>query len=320
MTFSLLEERGAASGPEFCQQFCNKWDSHGDKQCAIPETRTKVLLISLGIGKEYSMLGLEWFKSAEKHFCNDYSRYEVEFSLMLDDSTQALLKQDIEAQYLIESFESRVTFVVVNTTFLLKNKSKIETHEFASHKYHFLEQAKHLIDFESFHFILMSDVDQEFVADCCEDLLGQRVALLHRSIWDKSRAVGPYSSGGASMLTRQEMQIHPYFSSQIYGGTPRNFIRLVKSLVATTDKDTAMGYVPVYHDESHLNWLWNQPDHMPTTSLSRAFKWPGFDENCSHLVGMRHVMDRGLAQRYCKEVDAYVRDKKTRKGKKVTMH
>lgn len=71
---------------------------------------------------------------------------------------------------------------------------------------------------------------------------------------------------------------------------------------------------PVYHDETHLQWLFTLPDFMPSTIISRAFKWKTAEDNCKEYFGCggagSHVCSCEVGQRYCEEITPYVVERK----------
>ena len=99
----------------------------------------------------------------------------------------------------------------------------------------------------------------------------------------------------------------PYFSAHIFGGSAKEFLLLIRTLAHNTEIDSSKGLVPLVHDESYLNWYWRQLGHQPTVTLSRAFKWPETQQMCrSYIIRSGYVMEKALAERYCKELQPYI--------------
>jgi hypothetical protein len=71
-------------------------------------------------------------------------------------------------------------------------------------------------------------------------------------------------------------------SAHIYGGRTNQYLHMLATLRLLGKKDFSRGkeFVPVYHDESYLNYWYGLPEQMPTVLLSRAFKWHESDEEC----------------------------------------
>ncbi len=106
---------------------------------------------------------------------------------------------------------------------------------------------------DTFDFLFWMDSDTIAVADFCEDILGQRVALWH--LWYPIGSTIPFEDNyqSAAFVPRADAEMHPYYSAHLYGGSRDNFENLLHACAATVARDIANGIVAKVHDETHIN-------------------------------------------------------------------
>jgi hypothetical protein len=63
-----------------------------------------------------------------------------------------------------------------------------------------------------------------------------------------------------------------YFAGAFYGGSQKEFVKLVETCSQTVRLDLSHGIIAEYHDENHLNWYFRK--NKPTKILSPSYCYP----------------------------------------------
>jgi hypothetical protein len=144
--------------------------------------KKKVALITLALGDSFGQAAIDWFESSARHFCADGS-YQVYHLVLTNHLTSPMFMGNHTS---------------VPRLFVWPNVKKRGWPADTLSKFANLVEASEdkwisaatgktaALPFSSFDFVLMTDADQIFVRDACEDLLGRRIALAHPQYWDRS--------------------------------------------------------------------------------------------------------------------------------------
>ncbi len=123
--------------------------------------------------------------------------------------------------------------------------------------------------FADLDYIFASDADMLFVADVGEEMLGERIGTQHPGFIGKR---GSYEKSPKSTAYVKKTEGKHYFAGGFYGGSRKEFIKLLETTTQNIDQDLKRGYVAIWHDESHINRYFI--DNPPTTILSPSYCMP----------------------------------------------
>ncbi len=121
----------------------------------------------------------------------------------------------------------------------------------------------------TFDYAFACDIDMEFVNECGEEILSDRVAVLHAGFLTKR---GSYDENRQSVANVWPDEGQHYFAGGMYGGNAREFIKINKFLSSSLDLDLQHNVIAVWHDESYLNRYFI--DNPPTLILSSSYCYP----------------------------------------------
>lgn len=138
-------------------------------------------------------------------------------------------------------------------------------------RYRWMQQNITLLS--SNEFLLYMDADMRVVSSPPADTFDHDfIAVRHP---------GYLASPGAFEIDRQDSCYVPpplrknYFQGCFWGGKITPFIKLINTLSNVVDQDLKLGNIPIWHDESYLNWYLSKQDCEP---LSPAYAWPEAEE------------------------------------------
>lgn len=113
-------------------------------------------------------------------------------------------------------------------------------------------------------FIWYLDIDSEVVAPVGDEILSDGItATVHASyILSKGTYCTPEEDPrSAACLSKKD--IRKMYTGMSYGGTREAFITMCRACAVIVDTDTQNNFVPVWHDESVVNfYLYNHPPAM----------------------------------------------------------
>jgi hypothetical protein len=148
--------------------------------------KTKIAWITLATGNAFAKTAINWFKSSEKHFCTNNERFDVHLMVMTDKATVAEFERSGDS---------------VKRMFLWTGVQKLGWPKDTLNKFKNLMDANKgewvqvdagkksgtvVLPYSAFDFVYMTDADEEFRTDVCEDILGTRVSLAHPQYWDRA--------------------------------------------------------------------------------------------------------------------------------------
>jgi histo-blood group ABO system transferase len=143
-------------------------------------------------------------------------------------------------------------------------------------------QNKELFKDEDYLFAL--DADMLFLDTVGDEILGERVATLHPG-YTMTGSKPTYETNPKSAAFVQEGEASFYFAGGFFGGSQREFIKLIAETSSRIQKDLDNGIIAIWHDESH----WNRYciDYPPQVILSPSYC---FAENISEMGFSEHVV------------------------------
>ena len=114
-----------------------------------------------------------------------------------------------------------------------------------------------LIDnFPDADYVFLSDADMVFQGDVWNEVLPKRgiTATLHPGYVETPPDGLPYERNPASRAYMPNGAGRAYFCGGFIGGTHDEMFLLSASIAQIIDADMENGHIPVWHDESALNW------------------------------------------------------------------
>jgi histo-blood group ABO system transferase len=138
------------------------------------------------------------------------------------------------------------------------------------HRYRFFDRVAHRL--REMDYLYYCDADMLMVDTVGDEILGDRVAVIHPLFYDKPRATLPYESDPASLACVGPHEGGVYYMGGFNGGRSEDFLRMSAVLAERIDDDARRGIVAIWHDESHLNRYFI--DNRPTVALSPSYGYP----------------------------------------------
>src|SRR3990167_495425 len=145
----------------------------------------------------------------------------------------------------------------------------------------FLEQAEKLKEYD---WVFYCDADMLFVSRVGEEILGEGLTAAQHPMHQVRREYNPpYEPNkkstayiprpGRVVEENGKKRFQPlYFAGGFQVGRPEAFIKAMKEMKKTIDKDLMNGYVSIWNDESHWNhYLFKNP---PAIVLSSSYIYP----------------------------------------------
>ncbi len=175
--------------------------------------------------------------SADQHFLPDH---EVTYFVFTDQPFQHAHTKTIHQEQLGWPYDSMMRF----------------------HAY-----LKHADQFADLDYVYAIDADMGFVAQVGNEILSDRVATILSVHLFKPHK--PYESNPLSTAYVHINDGREYYAGAFYGGSRKEFIRLLKTTSEQVDIDLARGYIAWANDESHINRYF--VDHKPTLELSPSY-------------------------------------------------
>jgi histo-blood group ABO system transferase len=123
--------------------------------------------------------------------------------------------------------------------------------------------------FEEYDYIFSTDADMLFVADVGDEILGNLVGTLHPGFYATASSSLPYETREDSTACVGWEARRRYFAGALFGGTKKEFLKMISLMTTNIRKDLDQGIIAVWHDESHLNKYFI--DHPPTVTLSPSY-------------------------------------------------
>ena len=130
-----------------------------------------------------------------------------------------------------------------------------------------------------FDYLLMCDVDMEFVGEIGDEILGDLVATRHAGHTEKTQAQLPYIRMRHSTAWVPKDKGLAYYAGGFQGGRTADYLEACRHMAEAITEDEKLNYIADWHDESHWNaYLANvQPAGV---ELSPAYCWPSeWDRN-----------------------------------------
>lgn len=205
-------------------------------------TKYRVGLFIVATGRYISFVQ-PLIKSAEKYFLPGHDRTFVVFTDHLDEL--------IQQNNVIGIYQNRLGWPYDT---MLRCKMYAEQEQLCS----------------QFDYIYACDSDFLFVDNVQEEILGDRVAVIHPG-YAGSLGTPEKNSLSTACIYEDDNQKH-YFAGGLYGGTSDEFVKINQTMLANINDDLQKGIIAVWHDESHLNKYF--ACNPPTTILSPSYCYP----------------------------------------------
>ena len=101
--------------------------------------------------------------------------------------------------------------------------------------------------------LFVDDVNEEAIPDSSNDNL---MGVAHPGYYDKPMWLLPYERNIISRLHIPLTIGKTYYQGCFNGGRAKEFMQMSNDLAALIDLDLKCGHIPVWHDESALNWYY----------------------------------------------------------------
>jgi histo-blood group ABO system transferase len=121
-------------------------------------------------------------------------------------------------------------------------------------------------------YLFATDADMLFVGEIGDEILGDRVATRPPGYYFLFQPHDDYEKNWVSTAYIPHGQGMFYLAGGFYGGSKKEFIKMITTCAAQVDKDLEHGFIAVWHDESHLNRYFL--DNPPTVVLCPAYCFP----------------------------------------------
>lgn len=139
---------------------------------------------------------------------------------------------------------------------------------------------KHHANTWSFNdFMFSVDADIRFINKIGEEILSERVGVLHPCFINKRGSYESKNKRSTAYISKHE-GTH-YFTGAFYGGNSREFYNLITILSNAVNLDKHNQVMPIWHDESQLNRYF--VDNKPTKILPCKYYYPELWPNASSM-------------------------------------
>lgn len=122
---------------------------------------------------------------------------------------------------------------------------------------------------EEFDYLYYMDVDMLAVDTIGEEILGERVAVLHPGFVGK---IGTPERRKKSMAHIPRREKSRYFAGGFQGGSVSEFLAMCDTIHEWIEIDRQNGITAIWHDESHYNKYLHT--HPPTVVLDPGYCYP----------------------------------------------
>ena len=113
---------------------------------------------------------------------------------------------------------------------------------------------KHSEALMKFDFLYVFDVDIVFESEVGREILGMRVGTIHPGFFTKPRTMFTYDENPKSTaFVNKTVEGVYYFAGALFGGCSDEVTNMASIINKNVHKDLEIGYIAVWHDESHLN-------------------------------------------------------------------
>lgn len=133
----------------------------------------------------------------------------------------------------------------------------------------FAVYARHKEILNQMDYLYAVDADMLFVNSVEDEILSNRVAVLHPGYVG---TIGTPETNPISQAFIPSNARKSYFAGGFYGGTREVFFRIIETCAEQIQQDFKEKYIAIWHDESHLNKYFT--DHPPTTILPMTYCFP----------------------------------------------
>jgi hypothetical protein len=222
----------------------------------------------MGLGEGYFYMAEEQIRLTEQYMCRDRRWVENHYYVITDQPKSRLPAWQGWDWALNEDISSRIFLIHAERLGWPKDSDR---------RFQFIADAideRNLAD--KYTYMFWQDADNMLNAHQCEDMMGTLVAARHGHVYHHEGY--PYESRKESKayVPEENMLVQPYYSAHLYGGSSREFHKLVRTCADWTSEDQSKGITARVDDESYLNaYMYH---NYPSVTLSMGFCWnEGYD-------------------------------------------
>jgi histo-blood group ABO system transferase len=141
-------------------------------------------------------------------------------------------------------------------------------------RYHYYSSCNELEDYD---YIFHIDCDMELKDNLGEDILGERVCVLHPGFAGiKDNMSYPYDRNQLSNAYVELGGGNQYYQNCFQGGSSKEFLNMCKILKERCEDDLRKNYIALWHDESYMNryMIENPPTLVLPPTYAQPQNWP----------------------------------------------
>jgi ribosomal protein L31 len=127
----------------------------------------------------------------------------------------------------------------------------------------------------NYDYIFYMDVDMKINSPIGNEILGSIISTKHPGYVDSEKTEFPVcKDSNSTAYIKDTSQLKNYFAGGFFGGESKEFLKLSSTLEKNIQTDINNKCIPIWHDESHLNFYLSET--RPTKILDEHYC---FDEN-----------------------------------------
>lgn len=133
-------------------------------------------------------------------------------------------------------------------------------------RFHMFNQVKPNGDFVYFfnaNMLVVDDIGEEVIPNANNDYL---VGVNHPAFMSENATRFPYERRNQSQFYIPNGVGNHYYQGCFNGGSTKNFMEMSKDLASKIDIDLNNGIIPIWHDESALNWYFHKRNPLLVSS------------------------------------------------------
>ena len=129
-----------------------------------------------------------------------------------------------------------------------------------------------------YDYIFYVDADMKFV-DVGDEILGERVVTLHPAFVHETSIKCTFDRNPECLAYVPDSYHGPYYQNCFQGGKATEFLKMSRRLARRIKRDLKNHVMPLWHDESHMNWymIKNPPTRVLHPGYAYPDWWKGFN-------------------------------------------
>ena len=142
-------------------------------------------------------------------------------------------------------------------------------------RYHYYLECLDIL--KQYDYVFHVDSDMKFVDHVGDEILSERVCVIHTGYYDKYQTKfydleKNQSSHAYVDVNNHNYSIGRYYQNCFQGGSSSEFIKMCSIISEWCSKDLSKNIIPKWHDESYMNKY--MYDNKPTLELSPSYAYP----------------------------------------------